>query len=229
MSCPARHPQDSRRPHCPHPQAHTIRSERWSDPELKPLVSESEGLLERESRMGRVSKRDPLTAGVGNLSTTSDPSGSRGRKLKEDFPKAPPRGLWSMLSTARKKRLLSPQPASKTHHAQLTEPVYPVTSCTLSLCSPVSTGQVMPPTHVAPGKPGRVPGPSSSQEGSGDYGSNVSPEVAFCLLSPPGWGRGGSTDTTQHHMLPQGYSGQEALLWVGGHPCGPGSALSWQQ
>lgn len=79
---------------------HTIRSEKWSDPELKPLVSESEGLLERESRMGRVSRRDPLTEGVGNLSTKSDPRGSRGRKLKGGFPRTFPSGFWSMLRTA---------------------------------------------------------------------------------------------------------------------------------
>lgn len=83
---------------------HTIKSERWSDPELKPLVSESEGLLERESRMGRVSRRDPLTEGAGNLSTKSDPRGSRGRKLKGGFPRTLPNGLWSMLNTREKKK-----------------------------------------------------------------------------------------------------------------------------
>lgn len=62
-------------------------------------MSESEGLLERESRMGRVSRRGPLMEGAGNLSTKSDPSGSRGRKLKGGFPKTLPSGLWSMLST----------------------------------------------------------------------------------------------------------------------------------
>lgn len=61
-------------------------------------MSESEGLLERESRMGRVSNRDPLTEGAGNLSK-SDPRGSRGRKLKGVFPRTFPSGLWSMLST----------------------------------------------------------------------------------------------------------------------------------
>lgn len=81
---------------------HTIKSERWSDPELKPLVSESEGLLERESKMGRVSRRDRLTEGAGNLSTKSDPRGSRGRKLKGGFPRTLPSGLWSMLSTRKR-------------------------------------------------------------------------------------------------------------------------------
>lgn len=85
-------------------ELHTIKSERWSDPELKPLVSESEGLLDRESRMGRVSRRDPLTEGAGNLSTKSDPRGSRGRKLKGGFPRTFPSGLWSMLSTRRTKK-----------------------------------------------------------------------------------------------------------------------------
>lgn len=75
-----------------------IKSERWSDPELKPLVSESEGLLERESKMGRVSRRDPLTEGAGNLSK-SDPMGSRDRKLKGGFPRTFPSGFWSMLNT----------------------------------------------------------------------------------------------------------------------------------
>lgn len=75
-----------------------IKSERWSDPELKPLVSESEGLLDRESRMGRVSRRGPLTEGAGNLSK-SDPRGSRDRKLKGGFPKTFPSGVWSMLNT----------------------------------------------------------------------------------------------------------------------------------
>ena len=84
---------------------HTIKSERWSDPELKPLVSESEGLLERESRMGRVSRRELLTEGAGNLSTTSAPRGSSGRKLKGDFPRTLPSGLWSMLSTREKKKV----------------------------------------------------------------------------------------------------------------------------
>lgn len=69
-----------------------IKSERWSDPELKPLVSESEGLLERESRIGRVSRRDPLTEGAGNLSK-SDPRGSRDRKLKGVFPRTFPSGF----------------------------------------------------------------------------------------------------------------------------------------
>lgn len=66
-------------------------------------MSESEGLLERESKMGRVSRRDPLTEGAGNLSTKSDPRGSRGRKLKGGFPRTLPSGLWSMLSTRRKR------------------------------------------------------------------------------------------------------------------------------
>ena len=65
-------------------------------------MSESEGLLERESRMGRVSRRGPLMEGAGNLSTKSDPSGSRGRKLKGGFPKTLPSGLWSMLSTRKR-------------------------------------------------------------------------------------------------------------------------------
>lgn len=67
-------------------------------------MSESEGLLERESRMGRVSRRGPLTEGAGNLSTKSDPSGSRGRKLKGGFPRTLPNGLCSMLSTRKEKK-----------------------------------------------------------------------------------------------------------------------------
>lgn len=67
-------------------------------------MSESEGLLERESRMGRVSRRDPLTEGAGNLSTKSDPRGSKGRKLKGGLPRTLPSGLWSMLSTRKKKK-----------------------------------------------------------------------------------------------------------------------------
>lgn len=72
-------------------------------------MSESEGLLERESRMGRVSRRDPLADGAGNLSTRSGPRGSRGRKLKGGFPRTLPSGLWSMFSTRKKKtgRLMS--------------------------------------------------------------------------------------------------------------------------
>lgn len=66
-------------------------------------MSESEGLVERESRMGHVSRRDPLTEGAGNLSTTSDPRGSSGRKLKGGFPRTLPSGLWSMLRTRKKK------------------------------------------------------------------------------------------------------------------------------
>lgn len=67
-------------------------------------MSESEGLLERESSMGRVSRRGPLTEGAGNLSTKSDPSGSRGRKLKGGFPRTLPKGLCSMLSTRKEKK-----------------------------------------------------------------------------------------------------------------------------
>lgn len=52
--------------------------------------------------MGRVSRRGPLMEGAGNLSTKSDPSGSRGRKLKGGFPKTLPSGLWSMLSTRKR-------------------------------------------------------------------------------------------------------------------------------
>jgi hypothetical protein len=48
--------------------------------------------------MGRVSRRDPLTEGAGNLSK-SDPRGSRDRKLKGAFPKTFPSGFWSMLNT----------------------------------------------------------------------------------------------------------------------------------
>lgn len=65
-------------------------------------MSESEGLQERESKMGRVSMRAPLTEGAGNLST-SHPRGSSGRKLRGGFPRTLPSGLWSMLSTRKKK------------------------------------------------------------------------------------------------------------------------------
>lgn len=56
--------------------------------------------------MGRVSRRDPLTEGAGNLSK-SDPRGSRGRKLNGGFPRTLPNGLWSMLSTRKKEKEVS--------------------------------------------------------------------------------------------------------------------------
>lgn len=74
----------------------TIKSERWSEPELNPLVSESEGLLERESRR----EREFLSDGVENFSGRSDPMGSKGRKPSGGFPRTFPRGLFSMLRTA---------------------------------------------------------------------------------------------------------------------------------
>lgn len=74
----------------------TIKSERWSEPELKPLVSESEGLLERESRRERELRSD----GVENFSGRSEPMGSKGRKPSGGFPRTFPRGLFSMLRTA---------------------------------------------------------------------------------------------------------------------------------
>lgn len=72
-----------------------IKSERWSEPELKPLVSESEGLLERESRR----EREFLSDGVENFSGRSEPMGSKGRKPSGGFPRTFPRGLLSMLRT----------------------------------------------------------------------------------------------------------------------------------
>lgn len=74
----------------------TIKSERWSEPELNPLVSESEGLLERESRR----ERELLSDGVENFSGRSEPMGSKGRKPSGGFPRTFPRGLLSMLRTA---------------------------------------------------------------------------------------------------------------------------------
>lgn len=72
-----------------------IKSERWSEPELNPLVSESEGLLERESRR----EREFLSDGVENFSGRSEPMGSKGRKPSGGFPRTFPRGLLSMLRT----------------------------------------------------------------------------------------------------------------------------------
>ena len=81
----------------------TIKSERWSEPELNPLVSESEGLLERESKRERESRRAFLSAGVENFSDRSEPTGSRGRKPSGGFPRTFPRGLLSMPRTATEK------------------------------------------------------------------------------------------------------------------------------
>lgn len=52
----------------------------WSEPELKPLVSESAGLLERESRKDLESRRLVMRAMPGNLSRKSAgvPIGSLG-------------------------------------------------------------------------------------------------------------------------------------------------------
>ena len=73
-----------------------IKSEKWSDPELNPLVSESEGLQEREYRSERLLSRQVLLkVGVGRFSVNSEPMGSRGRKPNGGFP----RGLLSMLRT----------------------------------------------------------------------------------------------------------------------------------
>lgn len=77
----------------------TIKSERWSEPELNPLVSESEGLLERESRR----EREFLSDGVENFSGRSEPMGSKGRKPSGGFPRTFPRGLLSMPRTATEK------------------------------------------------------------------------------------------------------------------------------
>lgn len=46
-------------------------SQRWSEPELKPLVSESSGLLERESKKELESRRFAMRAMVGNFSKKS--------------------------------------------------------------------------------------------------------------------------------------------------------------
>lgn len=46
-------------------------SQRWSEPELKPLVSESSGLLERESRKELESRRFAMRATLGNFSKKS--------------------------------------------------------------------------------------------------------------------------------------------------------------
>ena len=49
----------------------TSMSQRWSEPELKPLVSESSGLLERESRKELESRRLAMRAMLGNFSRKS--------------------------------------------------------------------------------------------------------------------------------------------------------------
>lgn len=49
----------------------TSMSQRWSEPELKPLVSESSGLLERESRKELESSRFAMRAMLGNFSRKS--------------------------------------------------------------------------------------------------------------------------------------------------------------
>lgn len=46
-------------------------SQRWSEPELKPLVSESSGLLERESKKELESRRLAMRAMLGNFSRKS--------------------------------------------------------------------------------------------------------------------------------------------------------------
>lgn len=46
-------------------------SQRWSEPELKPLVSESSGLLERESKKELESRRFAMRAMLGNFSKKS--------------------------------------------------------------------------------------------------------------------------------------------------------------
>lgn len=50
---------------------HTSMSQRWSEPELKPLVSESSGLLERESKKELESSRFAMRAIPGNFSRKS--------------------------------------------------------------------------------------------------------------------------------------------------------------
>lgn len=59
----------------------TSMSQMWSDPELKPLVSESSGLLERESRKELESRRFAMRAIPGNFSKKSAvmPTDSGGR------------------------------------------------------------------------------------------------------------------------------------------------------
>ncbi len=49
----------------------TSMSQRWSEPELKPLVSESSGLLERESKKEPESRRFVMRAMLGNFSKKS--------------------------------------------------------------------------------------------------------------------------------------------------------------
>lgn len=49
----------------------TSMSQRWSEPELKPLVSESSGLLERESRKELESRRLAMRAMLSNLARKS--------------------------------------------------------------------------------------------------------------------------------------------------------------
>lgn len=106
QSCAPQMQGDTRKHRSVRPKL-TIKSERWSEPELKPLVSESEGLLERDSRRERESRREFLSVGVENFSDRSDPMGSRGRKPSGGFPRTFPRGLLSMLRTAREKEPVS--------------------------------------------------------------------------------------------------------------------------
>lgn len=49
----------------------TSMSHRWSEPELKPLVSESSGLVERDSRKELESRRPDMRAMAGNFSMKS--------------------------------------------------------------------------------------------------------------------------------------------------------------
>lgn len=75
-------------------------SQRWSEPELKPLVSESSGVLEREFRKELESSRFAIRAMPGNFSRKSAVmlTDSWG-KYPGDFPRMLLKGLFSIPST----------------------------------------------------------------------------------------------------------------------------------
>lgn len=80
--------------------AFTSKSQRWSDPELKPLVSESTGLLERESNREWDSSRE-LSRAMLNLSWKSGVLTGAVKGKPRGFPRMLPRVLLGMPNTER--------------------------------------------------------------------------------------------------------------------------------
>lgn len=75
-------------------------SQRWSEPELKPLVSESSGLLERESKKELESRRFAMRAMLGNFSKKSAVMlMDSGGRYPGGFPRMLLKGLFSIPST----------------------------------------------------------------------------------------------------------------------------------